>query len=93
MKRRWEYMNKDEIIRRNLDILNEFMKYAFEFPDTLDKIPENAELVILPQNDPEMYRENAKLIDKLKKEGKSFVVVRMKRPEMIPAPEIEVMAE
>ena len=66
MKRRWECMNKDEIIRRNLDILNEFMKYAFEFPDTLDKIPEDAELVILPQNDPEMFRENTKLIDKLK---------------------------
>lgn len=85
-------MKKDEIIKRNLDLLNEFMKYAFNTPDMLDKIPEDAEVVILPENDQEMYKENTKIIETLKKEGKSYVVVKMKGPEVIPAPVIEVMA-
>lgn len=41
-------ITRDKIIQKNLDLLNEFMKYAFEHPEVLDKIPPEAELVILP---------------------------------------------
>jgi len=85
-------MKKDDAIKRNLDLLNEFMKYSFKHPDILDRIPKGAELVILPENEPKMYKENMKIVDKLKKEGKRFVVVKMKVPEVIPEPQIEVMA-
>jgi len=85
-------MKKDEAVKRNLDLLNEFMKYAFKNPAILEKIPKGAELVILPENDPKMNRENMKMVERLKKEGKRFVVVRMKMPEVIPEPKIEVMA-
>ena len=85
-------MKKDDVIKNNLDLLNEFMKYSFKNPDILDKIPKGAELVILPDNDPKMYRENMKIVEKLKKEGKRFVVVKMRMPEVIPEPRIEVMA-
>lgn len=40
-------MNKEETVRKNLDLLDEFMKYAFEHPQVLDQIPSGAELVIL----------------------------------------------
>jgi hypothetical protein len=87
-----EAVKKEDVVKRNLDLLNEFMKYAFKNPDILDKIPEGAELVILPDNDPKMYKENMNIVSKLQKEGKQFVVVRMKMPEVIPEPKIEVMA-
>ena len=32
-------MRKDSAIKKNLDLLNEFMKYAFDNPDVLEKIP------------------------------------------------------
>ena len=38
-------MTKDEIIKKNLDIHVEWMKYVFEHPDVLDRIPKGAVLV------------------------------------------------
>jgi hypothetical protein len=85
-------MNKDEAVKNNLDLLNEFMHYSLKHPDILDKIPEEAELVILPDNDPAMYDENMKTVNKLRKQGKPFIIVRMNMPEVMPEPVIEVMA-
>ena len=44
-------MKKDVAIKKNLELLNEFMKYALEDLDVMDKIPPEAELVILPLDD------------------------------------------
>ena len=41
-------MTKEEAVRKNLDLLNEFMKYAFDSPQVLDQIPAGAEVIILP---------------------------------------------
>ncbi len=84
-------MTKDQITKRNLDLLNEFMKIAFDQPDILDKIPEGAELVILPENDPELFKANLKIKQSLEKKAKKFVVVRMKKPDRVPPPQIELM--
>lgn len=83
-------MTKDEIIKGNLDLLNEFMKMAFDQPDILDKLPNEAELIILPENDPELYEANLKIKQSLEKKGEKFVVVRMKKPERLPMPEIQL---
>ena len=84
-------MTKDEIIRKNLDLLNEFMKMAFDQPDILDKLPKGAELVILPENDPELYKANLKIKQSLEKKGEEFVIVKMRKPEKVPPPEIELL--
>ena len=83
-------MTESEAIKRNLDLLNEFMKVAFDQPEILDKIPKESELVILPENDPELYAANLKIKQSLEERGKKVVVVRMKKPEMVPPPVIEV---
>ena len=44
-------MTQDEIIRKNLDLHAEWMKYVFEHPDVLDRIPKGAVLVILPEDE------------------------------------------
>ncbi|HHT9136177.1 MAG TPA: DUF5647 family protein [Candidatus Wunengus sp. YC60] len=83
-------ISKDKIIKNNLDLLNEFMKYAFEHPEILDKIPPEAELVILPTNDPELFAVNKKMADSLIKKGKKVVVVEIEKPKSI-VPKIELL--
>ena len=80
-------MKKEKAIKKNLDLLNEFMKYAFENPNVLEGIPPEAELIILPINDPELYEYNKKTADKMMSKGKKIVFVKMKKPE-IPVPEL-----
>ena len=83
-------MTENEAIKRNLDLLNEFMKIAFDQPEILDKIPKESELIILPENDPELYAANLKIKQSLEQKGNKVVVVRMKKPETVPPPVIEL---
>lgn len=83
-------MKKDTAIKKNLDLLNEFMKYAFENPEILEKIPPESELIILPIDDQELYKYNEKMANKMFSQGKNVVLVKMKKPE-ISIPELELM--
>ncbi|HKZ57732.1 MAG TPA: DUF5647 family protein, partial [Thermodesulfovibrionales bacterium] len=85
-----QMITKDEVIKKNLDLINEFMKYAFDHPDVLDKIPMDAELVILPIDDPELYNENKKTADSLLKKGEKVIIVEFERPREI-SPKIELL--
>ena len=59
-------------------------------PEALDKFPQGAQVVILPDNDPELARENSKTIEKLKKEGLPVVIVHLDLPKP-PVPNIEMV--
>ena len=83
-------MKKDDAIRHNLDLLNEFIKYTFENPEVMEKIPPASELVILPMDDQELYDYNRKMAEKMFSQGKTVVLLKMKRPEP-PIPELELM--
>jgi hypothetical protein len=83
-------MKKDTAIKKNLDLLNEFMKYAFESPEILEKIPPESKLVILPIGDQELYKYNEKMANKMFSQGENVVLVKMKKPE-ISTPELELM--
>lgn len=61
-KENGEKMRKEEIVNKNLDLHGEFMKYTFEHPEILDQIPKGATLVILPEDNPFLYKENLKII-------------------------------
>lgn len=74
-------MTKEEMIKKNLDLHSEWMKYAFENPDVLDRIPKGAVLVILPEDDKELYAENYKILDQNKNKGIPVFVVTMKMPK------------
>lgn len=89
MKGKWK-MKKELAVKKNLDLLNEFMKYAFENPDVLERIPPEAELIILPIDDPELSEYNRKTADKILSLGKKVIFVKMKKPE-IPIPELELL--
>ncbi|MFZ6016329.1 MAG: DUF5647 family protein [Nitrospirota bacterium] len=74
-------MTRDEIIRKNLDLHAEWMKYVFEHPDVLDRIPKGAVVVILPEDDKELYEENHRVLEENKKKGIPVFVVTMKTPK------------
>ena len=75
-------MKKEMAVRKNLDLLDTFMNYAFDHPDILDKIPPDAELVIFPKDDPELLKANQKLAESMTKTGKKVVIVELKKPRI-----------
>jgi len=74
-------MTRDEVIKKNLDLHSEWMKYVFENPDVLDRIPKGAVLIILPEDDKELYAENHRVLEENKRKGVSVFVVTMKMPK------------
>ena len=72
---------KEDIVKRNLDLHAEWMKYVFEHPDVLDRIPKGAVLVILPDDDKELYEENYKILVENKSKSIPVFAVRMKTPK------------
>ena len=75
-------MKKEMAVKKNLDLLDTFMKYAFDHPDILDKIPSDAELIIFPKDDPALLAENKKTAESMKKAGKKVVIVELKTPRI-----------
>jgi len=74
-------MTKDDVTKKNLDLHAEWMKYAFENPDVLDRIPKGAVLVIPPEDDEELYAENYRVLEENKRKGIPVFVVTMKIPK------------
>ncbi len=66
------------------------MKYSFEHPEVLDKIPPDAELVILPKNDHKLRDVNKKTANSLLKKGMKVVIVELEIPKTI-VPKIELL--
>jgi hypothetical protein len=50
--------SENTTIDKNFILSLEFERYVLEHPEILDKIPDGAELVLLPKDDPELYRMN-----------------------------------
>ncbi len=71
-------MKKESVVQKNLDLLDEFMKYAFDHPDILDEMPRDASLVILPEGDPSLQRKNRKMLKRLKTKGEEVVALKLK---------------
>ena len=71
-------MMKDSIVKKNLDLLDEFMKCAFDHPNILDDIPQDRSLVILPDGDPSLERENRKTLRRLSAKNQEAVVIKLR---------------
>ena len=50
--------NRETIIEKNATLSFEFERYILEHPTILEQIPDGAEVVLLPKDDPELYRLN-----------------------------------
>jgi len=84
-------MTRKEIAEKNLILHQEFMRYVFDHPEVLDRIPKNAQIVFLPDNEPKLCKENMKIAQAHKKETPIMVFIRMPLPEPT-VPKIEVVS-
>ncbi len=67
-----------DVVERNVALTGELMHYLLERPQMFNALPENFELVILPDDDPDMRLYNLELLDNYGSGGKPIVFVRMK---------------
>jgi len=70
-------MRREDLFKKNHMLGVEFDRYLLEHPEVLEKIPENAEIFFLPEEDPELSQENLKIAEQKKAEGKKIVLVRI----------------
>jgi len=54
----------ETIVEKNMTLSFEFERYIFENPTILENIPDGAEVVLLPKDDPELYRTNLRASQK-----------------------------
>jgi hypothetical protein len=50
--------SRETIVEKNITLSFEFERYIQENPELLERIPEGAQVVLLPLDDPELYRIN-----------------------------------
>ena len=68
---------KDEVVERNVRLTGEIIKYILNNPSMLEAVPDKFELVLLPEDDPEVRQLNLDLLDKYGSEGKPIVFARV----------------
>lgn len=73
-------MSDEEMAKKNIDLNFAFMQYILDHPDFLDTLPPDFQLLILPEDDPELARRNQELL-KEHDFGKPIVLVKMKTPQ------------
>jgi hypothetical protein len=66
-----------DIVERNIALTGELVRYLLEQPQVFSSLPEDFELVILPDDDPEMRLYNLELLDTYGSEGKPIVFARI----------------
>ena len=89
-------MNKDELFRRNHRLFEIFMKEAFRNPDLVDSVPDKSDVVMLPDNDPELANENLKLAKHIEEEGRKPLILKVRLvPETrtVFVPKVEVLPD
>ncbi len=72
-------MNKKSFASKNIVLNTEFNKYIAEHPDVTDKIPDDALMVFLPDDDPALCRKNLALARRHREKNQPVVHVRIKR--------------
>ena len=71
--------NREAIIEKNITLSFEFDQYIHEHPEVLEQLPDGAEVVLLPKDDPELYRINLAAAQKARqvKDNASVVYVEI----------------
>ena len=66
------------VVERNIALLGDLMHLPFSEPHVLASLPNEFELVILPDDDPEMRLYNLNLLDTFAGKDKPIVFARLK---------------
>jgi len=66
-----------KVVERNIRLLDRFTRYILAHPEILDNLPDDFELVILPDDDPEIRRYNLDVLSTHGSDGNPVVFVRL----------------
>jgi len=72
-------MKKEEMFRKNQQLSTEFELYLLDHPEIEKKIPDNALIVLLPNDDQELAEMNKKLAEVNREPGQAIVFVRVEK--------------
>ena len=67
--------SRETIVEKNITLSFEFERYIQENPRFLERIPDGAQVVLLPQDDPELYRINLDAAQRRHKAGDGVRIV------------------
>jgi len=68
-----------DVVERNIALVGDVMKYLINQVDIFASLPDDFELVILPDDDPEIRQYNLDLLSAFGSEGKPVVFARINR--------------
>lgn len=72
-------MTDQELFTKNLKLSTEFDLYLLEHPEVAEQIPENALVVLLPEEDQELCERNLALARARREFGQAVVYVRIEK--------------
>lgn len=72
-------MSKKDIFYKNAILSIEFSKYVIEHPEFAEKIPKDAQIIFLPQDDPKLCKENLKIANAFRNNGKSVALIKIEK--------------
>ena len=70
-------MTENEIFTKNLILSTEFDRYILEHPDFAEKVPLNAQVVLLPEDDQELCKINIEISERQREKGQHVVHVHI----------------
>ena len=70
-------MKREDQFKRNHELFKLFMQHALESSELRGLVPQDADLLFLPDNDPELRDANLKLAQTLQAKGKKPIFVRV----------------
>jgi hypothetical protein len=72
-------MEEKMMVSKNLVLYEEFVRYLIEQPALAEPIPAGATVILLPEDDPELYKANLELIEQIRRDGSLVASVRTSR--------------
>jgi len=72
-------MTDQEIFSKNLILTTEFDRYVLEHPEFAERIPENAQVVLLPKDDEELREMNLEIAEAQREPGQFVVYVEIEK--------------
>lgn len=71
-------MNKEELIKKNIELSTEFGKFLLDNPKIAEKIPLEAVIIFVDESDAELTRYNLFLAKSAERESRPIIKVRIK---------------
>ena len=89
-------MTEQELFTKNLKLSTEFDLYLLEHPEVAEQIPEDALILLPPEEDPELCKKNLELAQAHREPGQPVVYIRVEKiappRSRLVNPRVEVVA-